>query len=55
MDVVANYPNWKKLALSDRTILREDLRYMSWGQIRYVDRLPVALAEDHDTTLIIGQ
>ena len=55
MDVVANYPNWKQLVLSDRTILREDLRYMSWEQIKCIDQLPVALAEDQDITLIIGQ
>ena len=53
MDVVANYPKWRKLVLPDRTILRRDLRYMDWEQIERVNQLPVALAEDHDTVLII--
>ena len=54
MDVVANYPKWRKLVLQDRTILRGDLRYMSWEQIESINKLPVLLAEDHDTVLIIG-
>lgn len=53
MDVVANYPEWRKLVFPDRVILRRDLRYMSWEQIEALSRLPVMLAEDCGTVLII--
>ena len=53
MDVVANYPEWRKLVLPDRVILRRNLRYMDWEQIESLNRLQVVLAEDHGTVLII--
>lgn len=53
MDIVANYPDWRKLVLPDRVILRKDLRYMDWEQVERISQLPVMLAEDRGTVLII--
>lgn len=27
---VKDFPNWRKVVFNDRTLLKNDLRYMSW-------------------------
>lgn len=53
MAKVKEYQNWKKIILQDRAILKSDLKYMSWDQIRRLDNLEVTLAEDRGRILII--
>lgn len=49
---VKDFPNWSKVILNDRAILKSDLRYMSWQQIRVLDEMEVILEEDNGKTLI---
>lgn len=53
MSKVREYQNWQKIIFLDRAILRSDLKYMSWDQIRRLDNLEVALSEDNGKILII--
>ena len=50
---VKDFPNWYKVVFNDRAILKSDLRYMSWQQIRALDEMEVILAEDSGETLIV--
>lgn len=54
MAKVKDYKNWKKIRLEDRVILKGDLRYMSWQQVRSLDELEVVLVEDGGKTLIVN-
>lgn len=49
---VKDFPNWSKVILNDRAILKSDLRYMSWQQVRALDEMEVMLEEDNGKTLI---
>lgn len=53
MAKVKEYQNWRRIIFLDRVILKSDLYYMSWDQIRRLDNLEVTLAEDNGETLII--
>lgn len=49
---VKDFPNWSKVILNDRAILKSDLRYMSWQQVRALDEMEVMLEEDNGKILI---
>lgn len=53
MAKVKEYQNWQKIIFQDRTILKADLKYMSWDQIKRLDNLEVILAEENGRVLII--
>lgn len=53
MAKVKEYQNWQKIIFQDRVILKSDLKYMSWDQIRRLDNLEVTLAESSGRILII--
>lgn len=50
---VKDFPNWCKVIFNDRAILKSDLHYMSWQQIRALDEMEVILAEDNGKTLVL--
>ena len=50
---VKNFPNWRKVVFNDRAILKNDLRYMSWQQVRTLDEMDAILEEDNGETLIV--
>lgn len=50
---VKDFPNWKKVVFNDRVILKSDLRFLSWQQIRALDEMEVILEEDRGETLIV--
>lgn len=50
---IKDFPNWRKVVFNDRAILKSDLRYMSWQQIRALDEMEVILAEDDGKTLVL--
>lgn len=50
---VKDFPNWWKVVFNDRAILKSNLRYMSWQQIRALDEMEVILAEDDGKTLVL--
>ena len=50
---VKDFPNWQKVVLNDRAILKADTRYMSWEQIRALDNMEVILEENNGETLIV--
>lgn len=50
---VKDFPNWRKVVFNDRAILKSDLRYMSWQQVRTLDEMEVILEEDGGETLIV--
>lgn len=45
---VKDFPNWCKVVFNDRVILKSDLRYMSWQQVRALDEMEVLLAEEEE-------
>ena len=53
MAKVKDYQNWERIFFPDRTILKCDIKYMSWEQIKALDNLDVALDEDNGKTLRI--
>lgn len=53
MAKVKEYQNWQKIVFQDRVILKSDLKYMSWDQIKRLDHLEVALADENGQILII--
>ena len=50
---VKDFPNWRKVVFNDRAILKIDLRYMSWQQVRALDEMEVILEEDGGKALIV--
>ena len=50
---VKEFPNWRKVVFNDRALLKSDLRFMNWQQIRALDEMEVLHTEDHDKTLIL--
>jgi hypothetical protein len=50
---VKNFPNWRKVVFNDRVLLKSDLRYMSWQQVRALDEMEAILEEDGGATLIV--
>lgn len=50
---VKNFPNWRKVVFNDRVLLKSDLHYMSWQQVRALDEMEVILEEDGGATLIV--
>lgn len=50
---VKDFPNWRRLIFRDRAILKSDLRFMSWQQVRAFDEMEVILEEDGGETLIV--
>lgn len=50
---VKDFPNWRKVVFNDRALLKSDLRYMSWQQLRALDEMEVILEEDGGETLIV--
>lgn len=50
---VKDFPNWRKVVFNDRALLKSDLRYMSWQQVRALDEMEVILEEDGGETLIV--
>ena len=50
---VKDFPNWRKVVFNDRALLKNDLRYMSWQQVRALDEMEVILAEDNGKTLVL--
>ena len=50
---VKDFPNWRKVVFNDRAIMKSDLRYMSWQQIRALDEMEVILEENDGETLIV--
>lgn len=50
---VKDFPNWRKVVFNDRAILKSDLRFMSWQQIRALDEMEVILTEDNGKTLVL--
>lgn len=53
MNKVKDFMNWSKIIFLDRTILRTDLRYMSWQQIRAIDNLEVRSHEENEDGTVI--
>lgn len=49
---VKEFPNWKKVVFKARAILRNDLKFMSWEQIKKLDELEVLIVEDNGRMLI---
>lgn len=47
MAKVKDFSNWRKVVLQDRAILKQDLLYMSWSQIRKLDELEVLSHEQN--------
>ena len=45
---VKDFPNWRKVVFNDRVILKSDLRYMRWQQVRVLDEMEVLLAEEEE-------
>ena len=45
---VKDFLNWRKVVFNDRVILKSDLRYMSWQQVRALDEMEVLLAEEEE-------
>lgn len=50
---VKNFSNWRKVVFNDRVLLKSDLRFLSWQQIRALDEMEVILEEDNGETLIV--
>lgn len=50
---VKDFPNWRVVVFNDRAILKSDLRYMSWQQIRALDEMEVILEEENGERLIV--
>lgn len=50
---VKDFPNWRKVVFNDRAILKSDLRYMSWQQVRALDEMEVILEEENGERLIV--
>lgn len=50
---VKDFPNWCKVVFNDRVILKSDLRYMSWQQVRTLDEMEVILEEENGKRLIV--
>ena len=50
---VKDFPNWRVVVFNDRAILKSDLRYMSWQQIRTLDETEVILEEENGERLIV--
>ena len=50
---VKDFSNWTKIIFPDRTILRCDLKYMSWEQIKSLDNVVVRSYEEEDEELIL--
>lgn len=50
---VKDFSNWQRLIFRDRAILKSDLRYMSWQQVRVLEEMDVLLEEDGGETLIL--
>ena len=50
---VKDFSNWCKVVFNDRAILKSDLHYMSWQQIRALDETEVVLTEDNGKTLVL--
>ena len=48
MNKVNEFLNWAKIIFADRTIIRSDLDYMSWAQIRAIDNLEVRSHEENE-------
>ena len=53
MAKVKDYQNWERIIFKDRAILKCDIKYMSWEQIKALDNLEVLLDEDNGRTLFI--
>ena len=50
---VKDFPNWAKVVFRDRAILKSDLRFMSWQQVRALDEMEVILAEEEEGGIIL--
>lgn len=50
---VKDFPNWRKVVFNGRALLKNDLRYISWQQIRTLDEMEVIPEEDDGETLIV--
>lgn len=50
---VKDFPAWQKLIFNDRVILKSDLRFFNWEQIKSLDNMEVIATDDHEKTLII--
>lgn len=50
---VKDFPNWEKIVLNNRAILKSDLRFMSWQQVRALNEMEVILEEDNGKTLVL--
>lgn len=50
---VKDFPNWQRLIFRDRAILKSDVRYMNWQQVRALDEMEVIITEDNEKTLIL--
>lgn len=53
MAKVKEYKNWNKIIFGDRAILKSDLKYLGWSQIRDIENLDVLLDEDKGRTLVV--
>lgn len=52
-NTVSKYPNWRKIHLNGRTILRSDERYFSAQQMQALYSLEVLEERDGGKTLIV--
>lgn len=50
---VKDFPNWQRLIFRDRAILKSDLRFMSWQQVRALDEMEVVLTEEEEGETIL--
>ena len=50
---VKDFPNWRVVVFNDRAILKSDLCYMNWQQVRALDEMEVILEEDNGEVLIV--
>lgn len=52
---VKEFKNWTKLIFVGRTILKDDLKYMSFEQKNYIGELEVVRSENRERTLYIEE
>lgn len=50
---VKDFPHWEKCFFNDRTILKSDLKYFNWEQIKSLENMEVIITERHEKDLIL--
>lgn len=53
MNKVKDFLNWQKIIFPDRTIIKSDLRFMSWEQVRNLNNTEIRSYEQTENGEII--